>query len=365
LVARRNGFKRGRVRCKQLISSDLCSFLAHLACDQVLLNAKQRSSVQLDVLMPTLAAVVVTRNRPGLLERCLAAIYAQSYPIAYVVVVDNASDQATRDLLVIEAARKGPGFHAIRLEENTGGAGGFHYGMKACLQLPCTHMWLMDDDCEPDADAVKELLATTPIVGEDVVLGSNVFDLDGEICNVQPVAIRAGSNRLPQYSLHLADGVIEVISLTFVSFLVPRQLVRKAGLPLKEIFIWGDDLEYSMRLARYAKLYQVGKSKATHLKRGNASLSVARESDYKKIRQYRFFYRNKIYVISKYDGVISPVMVQLIFRSIKDVYFSIRSGEFVLIKCRTVLYGLLSGVVFSLRMARMDCAQLPATEGLS
>jgi GT2 family glycosyltransferase len=304
--------------------------------------------------MATVAAIVVTRNRPRLLEQCLAAIYAQTHPTAHVVVVDNASDQATRNLLAVEAARRGPRFHAIRLEENTGGAGGFHYGMKACLGLPCTHMWLMDDDCEPDVDAVKELLSTTSIVGEDAVLGSNVFDLDGEICNVQPVAVRAGANGLAQYSLHLAEGVVEVVSLTFVSFLVPSHLVRKVGLPLKEIFIWGDDLEYSMRLARYARLYQVGKSKATHLRRGNASLSVARERDYNKIRQYRFFYRNKIYVISKYDGVISPVMVQLIFRSIKDMYYSIRSREFVLLKCRTVLYGLLSGVGFSLRMANMD-----------
>ena len=56
--------------------------------------------------MPTVAAVVVTRNRPGLLARCLAAIYAQSYTIAYVVVVDNASDQATRNLLAAEACSR-------------------------------------------------------------------------------------------------------------------------------------------------------------------------------------------------------------------------------------------------------------------
>jgi GT2 family glycosyltransferase len=341
----------------------VCAHFRQFPCDQVQSDYERCSSIRLDCQMPTVAAVVVTRNRPGLLQRCLAAIYAQSYPTAYIVVVDNASDQTTRNLLDVEAACRGPGFHAIRLEENTGGAGGFYYGMKACLELTCTHMWLMDDDCEPDVDAVKELLSTTPIVGEDAVLGSNVFDLDGEICNVQPVAVRAGANRLPQYSLHLAEGLIEVISLTFVSFLVPSHLVRKVGLPLKEIFIWGDDLEYSMRLARYAKLYQVGKSKTTHLRRGNASLCVAKERDYDKIKQYKFFYRNKIYVIYKYDGIFSPVMAQLIFRSIKDVYHSIRSGEFVLIKCRTVLYGLVSGVGFSLQMAGIDRARPSGGEG--
>jgi GT2 family glycosyltransferase len=312
--------------------------------------------------MPTVAAVVVTRDRPALLERCLDAIYAQTYPTAHVVVVDNASGQATRDLLAVEAVRRGPTLHTIRLEENTGGAGGFHYGMKACLTLPCTHMWLMDDDCEPDVNAVQELLSTRSIVGENAVLGSNVFDLDGESCNVQPLAVRAGANGLPQHSIHLADGLIEMITLTFVSFLVPSHLVRKVGLPLKEMFIWGDDLEYSIRLGRYARLYQVGKSKTTHLRRGDASLSMAKEGNYNKLWQYRFIYRNKFYVIFKYDGITSSIMAKFIFRSIKDIYYSIRSGKFVLMKCGTVLYGLLSGVGFSLRMAKMDRARLSGEE---
>jgi GT2 family glycosyltransferase len=60
-----------------------------------------------------------------------------------------------------------------------------------------------------------------------------------------------------------------VNALTFVSFLVPFDLVRKVGLPLKEFFSWGDDTEYSFRLARFSRLYQVGKSKTTHLKSGD------------------------------------------------------------------------------------------------
>jgi GT2 family glycosyltransferase len=99
------------------------------------------------------------------------------------VVVDNASDERTRELLAVEAARRDGSFHSIRLEENTGGAGGFHAGMRACLSLPCTHMWLMDDDCEPDSEAVAELVVAAAIVGEDAVLGGNIVDLNGESVN--------------------------------------------------------------------------------------------------------------------------------------------------------------------------------------
>jgi GT2 family glycosyltransferase len=306
----------------------------------------------------TVATVVVTRNRPALLKRCLAAIDAQTYPASHLVVVDNASEQPTRQLLAAEVARRDASFQLIQLEENTGGAGGFHAGMRTSLSLPCTHMWLMDDDCEPDSHALAELVNAAAIVGEDAVLGGNVFDLNGESINVQPVTLRLGANGVPQYPLHLAYGLIEMATLTFVSFLVPTKLVRKAGLPLKEFFIWGDDTEYSLRIARFTKLYQVGKSKITHLRSGDASQSVFKEHDYSKIWQYRLFYRNRMYIIVKYDGVFSTPMYKFIFRSFRDMFLSIRDGRFILTKCRAIGYGLCAGIAFSARMAKKDTASL-------
>jgi GT2 family glycosyltransferase len=300
------------------------------------------------------AAVVVTRNRPALLKRCLAAIDSQTFPAIHLVVVDNASDEPTRALLAVEAARRDGSFHSIRLEENTGGAGGFHAGMHACLSLPCTHMWLMDDDCEPDSEAVAELVLAAAIVGEDSVLGGNIVDLNGESVNVQPVSERLGTNCAPQYPLHLADGLLEMCTLTFVSFLVSVDLVRKAGLPLKQFFIWGDDTEYSCRLARFTKLYQVGKSKTRHLKSGDNSQSICKEQDRDKISQYHWFYRNRFFINLKYDGLVSKNTLQFIFRSFRDVSLSIRSRRFALLKCQTILYGLCSGMVFALSMPNKD-----------
>jgi GT2 family glycosyltransferase len=296
----------------------------------------------------TVAAVVVTRNRPALLKQCLAAIDSQTYPIRQLVVVDNASDAPTRELLAEETARRNADFHLVRLEENTGGAGGFHEGMRAALQLPCTHMWLMDDDCEPEPEAMAELVAAAAIVGADSVLGSNIFDLDGESINVQPVSQRLGANRTAQYALHLGEGLVEVRALTFVSFLVPFDLVRKVGLPLKEFFIWGDDTEYSFRLARFSRLYQVGKSKTMHLKSGDTSQNVCKEHDLGKIRQYHWYYRNRLFINLKYDGLMSRDTIQFIYRSFRDMIISIKSGKFPLVKCRTIFYGLCAGIAFAM-----------------
>jgi GT2 family glycosyltransferase len=306
----------------------------------------------------TVAAVVVTRNRPALLKRCLAAIDAQTYPASHLVVIDNASEEPTRQLLAAEVARRDASFHLIQLNENTGGAGGFHVGMRAALSLPCTHMWLMDDDCEPDPRAIAELVAATAIVGEEAVLGGNVFDLNGESINVQPIALRPGANGVPQYPLHLAEGLVEMMTLTFVSFLVATSIVRKVGLPLSEFFIWGDDTEYSLRLANLTRLYQVGKSKIIHHRSGYASQSVFKELAPDKIWQYRWFYRNRVYILVKYDGVFSTQMGKFIFRSLQDVFLSLRSGENKLLKAKAILYGLYSGVGFSFKMAGKDVSKL-------
>jgi GT2 family glycosyltransferase len=302
----------------------------------------------------TIAAIVVTRNRPELLKRCLAAIDAQTFPAKYLLVVDNASDQPTRDLLAAEESRRDPTFRMIRSEENTGGAGGFHIGMRASLSLPCTHLWLMDDDCEPDRKALAELAAAAAIVGEDTVLGGNVFDLNGECINVQSVAQRLGENGLPQYALHLSDGLCEMGALTFVSFLVPLKLVWKVGLPLKEFFIWGDDHEYSLRLARVTRLYQVGKSRITHLKTGDGSLSIVKENDDNKIWQHRWVYRNRLFIAQKYDGVFSMGMARYVFRVLRDSFYSVASRKCILMKIKTIIYGVCAGIAFSVRMAGKD-----------
>jgi GT2 family glycosyltransferase len=131
-------------------------------------------------------------------------------------------------------------------------------------------------------------------------------------------------------------------------------LVRKVGLPLKEFFIWGDDTEYSCRLARLTKLYQVGKSKTKHLKSGYGSQHVCKEQDREKVAQYHWFYRNILFINLKYNGLLSTNTIQFIFRSLRDIFLSIRSRRFAVLKCRTILYGLYSGIVFTLSMPNKD-----------
>ena len=103
---------------------------------------------------PTVAAVVVTCNRRQLLLEALAAVHAQSRAPDAVIVVDNASADGTAGAV----RRHYPSVRLAELTRNTGGAGGFAYGMALALAGGADLIWLMDDDTVPKLGALRALL---------------------------------------------------------------------------------------------------------------------------------------------------------------------------------------------------------------
>ena len=69
----------------------------------------------------------MTYNRADLLTRCLDGLVASTRAPDAVYVVNNASEDHTREVL---EAHSGLPLHAIHSEENLGGAGGFHLGVR-------------------------------------------------------------------------------------------------------------------------------------------------------------------------------------------------------------------------------------------
>ncbi len=208
-----------------------------------------------DLPATRVCAVVVTYNRAALLETCLAALRRQTHPLAHVVVIDNASTDATPDVLAgVE------GIEIIRLNENLGSAGGFAAGVAHATQQSWEWLWLMDDDVEPRPDALETLLlAAAPGVA---ALG--------------PVKVGA-SGRVQ--ALHIADYTVatmhkravsvptgETRDVSFLSFvgLLVRGDVARAEIPRADFFIDQDDTEYALRLARHGRLVGVGDSVVVH-----------------------------------------------------------------------------------------------------
>jgi rhamnopyranosyl-N-acetylglucosaminyl-diphospho-decaprenol beta-1,3/1,4-galactofuranosyltransferase len=213
-----------------------------------------------------LTAIVVTFNRAAQLQITLPALLDQT--VDQIVVVDNASTDDTPHWLAGQVSDR---VHVVTLSENTGGAGGFEAGM-AYSRDHLTPDWvvLMDDDARPQPGALSKFRSEAPLLETKYPdLGAviaAVFYPDGTLCEMNRPSRNpfwdlglfaqtlTGGTRA---AFHLNDAdyapdagskLIDVAS--FVGYFIHRRAWETAGLPEGGLFIYGDDVLYSLRLRR-------------------------------------------------------------------------------------------------------------------
>lgn len=247
-------------------------------------------------------AVVVTYNRKKLLCECLDAILEQSFPVTGIILIDNCSTDNTEAHLRENRYFENEKINFIRLPENTGGAGGFHAGMKAALDYQPDWVWIMDDDTVPTKTCLEELIrARNEIEGSVSFLASSVRGMNGEAMNV-PKIRRDQFMKYTDWYKYLDKGIVQIVKATFVSLLIDINAVKKCGLPWKEFFIWGDDSEYTQRIIRdYGPAYMVGKSLSIHKRVGSDELSIVNETNENRIPMYFYYYRNNLIGFWEYE----------------------------------------------------------------
>lgn len=239
-------------------------------------------------------AVVVTYNRKELLLECIEAILNQTYKVNKLIIIDNASTDGTYDYLKSKGIIDKKEVKYRKLEENIGGAGGFHEGIKDARANNADWIWIMDDDTIPDKNCLNEFVKALTIVDNKIgFLASAVYGIDRECMNVPQISEYKGKNGYDQWHQYSKDGIIGIDAATFVSVLINGQATKEIGLPVKDYFIWGDDIEYTLRLTRkYGRGYLVGKSIAIHKRSSAKSLSIFEEENMNRIKFYYYMVRN-------------------------------------------------------------------------
>ncbi|OQB44092.1 MAG: Galactofuranosyl transferase GlfT1 [Parcubacteria group bacterium ADurb.Bin159] len=292
-----------------------------------------------------IAANVVTYNRKDLLRECLNSLLAQTRKPDSIIIVDNNSTDGTKEMVEKEFL-KNPIFDYVRLNENTGSAGGQYTGIKRAYEKGFDWVWCMDDDVVAKKTALEELIKLKDVIykADKKKVGficSRVISEHGKEMNVPTIDKKAVFGEYPVWGKFLEIGAIKVSQATFVSIMFSKDAIKDLGLPLKKMFIWGDDTEYTLRISKKYHCYLCGKSLVIHKRKLEKPLSIFAENDINRLKNFYFSYRNSLYISKKYDqwpqvlfnyfrvffhmikiiskpGVNKTIKMKMIYRGAKD-----------------------------------------------
>lgn len=241
--------------------------------------------------MLNISVVLVTYNRLTLLKKCLDALNKSTYNIKHVIIIDNNSTDGTSEYLEKIKSKKNI---VQELNKNIGGAGGFYVGIKTFQEKTNDDLvWVMDDDTIPEKEALENFVKASNRIGEFGFLAGNVrwIDQTPAIMNV-PAVHNVGWNRTAESKDDVLYPVL--ISASFVSLLISRTAISAVGYPIKEFFIWGDDVEYTERISARFSSYFVSQSIAIHETTRNIGTNLIEETG-DRVSRYFYDIRNKIY----------------------------------------------------------------------
>lgn len=238
-----------------------------------------------------ICTVVVTYNRYELLKECLDSLINQTI-LNTILIVDNASTDGTQKRIEEDGYLNNTKIIYKRLSVNSGGAGGFYFGVKYALDNNYDYVWLMDDDAEPELNALELLInnlddskysayAPKTLIGTKDNHTLSTFGHRG---------IFDYENCLPafQKALNIKEyekDKCEIEMASFVGIFIPITSIKKIGLPEQRFFIHHDDTEYSLRLISLGKILMVNQSIIYHKEK---------RQEEKIERQFLWFKKNRI-----------------------------------------------------------------------
>ena len=131
--------------------------------------------------------------------------------------------------------------------------------------------------------------------------------------NSQPVSLKEYEQDTFEYDLS-----------TFCGLVVAKEVVEKIGLPRGDYFIWYDDTEYSLRIGKYSKIYNVNAAKLNH-----KTVRTAETNKYLIWKNY-YMIRNRLDIMRNHFGMggyMHEIMTNLRWLAADNVKLFYRKGQ--------------------------------------
>lgn len=293
-------------------------------------------------MQSSIAAIVVTYNRSSLLRECIDALKKSSIAVD-IVVINNASTDDTELMLQYEIQNKSIVYY--NTGKNIGGAGGFNFGIKKAYDLGYEYFWLMDDDTIVCENSLEILFDAGKKLNNDYgFLSSIALWTDGTECKMNQHTIADDWN---DCKMLIQERIVPVRTATFVSFFVQRSTIIKAGYPIKEYFIWGDDTEYSQRITVKYKMssYLVVNSVVIHkMKQNQYTYRFIEIEDKQRVNRMYYSIRNDICTYKRLDFRMFIKYILYIILTFGEVLF--KRNKYKFRKLGVIIRATITGIFF-------------------
>ena len=265
-----------------------------------------------------IAAVIVTFNRLDKLKKALSAYETQVTPVDDLIVVDNCSTDGTD--LFLKDWKNASGVskrHVVYMEENLGGAGGFHDGCEYAMTLNPDWVFVADDDAYPDIELISRFKAFVEKNGADGIsaICGSVLDINGNIAMHHRRTLNINCFfRIRVVCSEPADYQKEsfvINQFSYVGTFMRVSSLRRVGLCNRDFFIYFDDGEHSLRMSKDGKILCVPQLKIVH----DDGFSSEKKNNGNIIPLWRSYYqtRNNIYTYLHHYPIVGIKIAILLF----------------------------------------------------
>ena len=246
-----------------------------------------------------IVAITVTYNDAEYLRKCVDGLINQTFPLYKIIIVDNNSNAQNREII---NTLESDVVEVLALKENFGGAGGFQRGMEYALnKYDPDWYWLMDADAYPMNDCLEKLLGHKDDREDIGYLAPLIYGVDLKQYQLyhhktttkfleRDISLYSSYNEIP--------GSSEIVTNAFVGPLFSKVAIQSCGVPDGNLFIYGDDMEFTYRVTRKFNALLIKEAIINHRDQPAAN-GVQQPKNWWK--DY-YMYRNRLLFIDKYQN---------------------------------------------------------------
>ncbi|MBP3476271.1 MAG: glycosyltransferase family 2 protein [Lachnospiraceae bacterium] len=205
--------------------------------------------------MEKLAVILVNYNGKQYNEACIESLLANQTSFEQkIIVVDNASKD---DSIRVLKERYGTDTRVelIALEDNYGFSYANNVGIRKAMAEGADYVLLLNNDTEISEDMLTQLEACAKRHPDSMIAPKIYYSDHRDVIwsaggKVSPMIRKVSHIGIDQVDRGQFEEEIEIGFATGCALLIPRGVIEQAGLLDEDFFLYYEDTEYSLRLAK-------------------------------------------------------------------------------------------------------------------